>query len=263
MVSTPKQPDPVATAQAQSGFNRDTATSQMLLNQVSQENPWGSVTYDQTGTTGYTDSQGKWITLPTFTQTTSYNPEQQEIFDQTTQAQQNIAATAAEQSGFLKDYLAEPFQFDNQDAADWSFDLASSRILPQQERNRQALEAQLVNKGIRPGTAAWDSEMSRMTMANTDQLNQLALNGRGQAFGEAFATRSAPINEITALLSGSQINNPGSASPATPQTGVAGVDYTGLVQDNYQQKLASHNAMLGGLFGLAGKAASFIPGFGG
>ena len=52
-------------------------------------------------------------------------------------------------------------------------------------------------------------------------------------------------------------------SGPTPQTGVGGVDYTGLVEDNYQQKVAQHNAMLGGLFGLAGTAMHFVPGFGG
>jgi hypothetical protein len=39
---------------------------------------------------------------------------------------------------------------------------------------------------------------------------------------------------------------------ATPQAQVGGVDYTGLVQSNYAQQTAQSNAMLGGLFGLAG-----------
>lgn len=253
MVSTPSPPDPMQTAQAQSGMNRDTAVSQNLINMTDQVNPWGSVSYDQTGTSSYVDSSGKLITIPKFTQTTTYNPAQQDIFDKSTAAQQNIAGLARDQSAMLNDYLAEPFTFDNQDAADWSYDLASSRILPQQQEAQKALESRLINSGIRPGTAAWDSEMRRLTNANTDQMNQLALTGRGQAFGEAVTTRNQPINEITALLSGSQIANPGAVSPATPQAGVGGVDYTGLVSDNYQAQLANSGAMLGGLFGLAGE----------
>ena len=211
--------------------------------------------HDQTGTNTFRDSDGKLVTIPQFTQTTQYTPEQQAIFDKTTQAQTNIADIASDQSAMLRDYLNEPFQFNNQDAADWSYDLATSRILPQQERNQKALETRLINSGIRPGTEAWNREMSRMTMANTDQLNQLALTGRSQAFNEAITSRNQPLNEITALLSGSQIANPGTASPGTPQAGVAGVDYTGLVSDNYQARLANSQAGMGGLFGLGGAIA--------
>lgn len=242
----------MATAAAQSGMNRDTAVASNLTNMTNQNNPWGSVNYGQTGSTSYVDSTGKTVSIPQFTQTTTLSPEQQGIFDQTQQAQSNIAGIAQDQSAMLGDYLQEPFSFNNQDAADWSYDLASSRILPQQARAEEALRSRLVNAGLRPGTQAWDSEMSRMTMGNTDQMNQLALTGRGQAFGEALASRNQPINEITALLSGSQVSNPAQMSSPTPQTQVGGVDYTGLVNQQYQGKLASHNAMLGGLFGLAG-----------
>jgi len=241
------------TAQAQQGLNQSTATTQQLLNMTDQVNPWGSVNYDQNGSNSFVDSTGKTVTVPHFTQTTTYNPEQQDIFDKSTAAQQNIAGIAQDQSAKLGEYLNDPFKFDNQDAADWSYDLASSRILPQQQENQKQLEAKLFNSGIRPGTAAWDSELRRMTNANTDQLNQLALNGRGQAFGEAVTTRNQPINEITALLSGSQLANPGASSPAAPQTSVGGVDYTGLVGDNYKAELANSQSMMGGLFGLAGK----------
>jgi hypothetical protein len=94
LVSTPKAPDPVATAQAQSGMNLDTALTQQLTNMVGQVNPWGTVSYDQTGTTGFRDSQGRWVDIPQFTQTTQYTPEQQAIFDQTQQTQTNLAELA-------------------------------------------------------------------------------------------------------------------------------------------------------------------------
>src|SRR3546814_4736156 len=76
--------------------------------------------------------------IPSFTQSTTYTPEQQAIFDQTQAAQTNLAELANDQSGFLQDYLAKPFEFDNQDAANWSYDLASQRILPQQQQNEDA-----------------------------------------------------------------------------------------------------------------------------
>lgn len=246
----------MATAQAQSGMNRDTAVAQQLTNMVSTVNPWGSTTYSPSGSTSYVDSTGKTVTIPQFTQTTTLTPEQQAIFDKSQAAQSNIAGIAQDQSAKIGEYLNDPFEFNNQDAADWSYDLASSRILPQQARNEEALRTRLVNAGLRPGTQAWNSEMERLTQANTDQLNQLALTGRGQAFAEALATRNQPLNEITALLSGSQVSNPAQMSGPTPQAQVGGVDYSGLVQNQYQQQMAAHNATLGGLFGLAGQGLS-------
>lgn len=252
MVSTPKAPSPQATAAAQSGLNTDTAITQQLTNMVNQTNPWGSVNYSQNGTTGFVDSTGKYRTIPLFTQTTTYTPEQQAIFDASTQAQTNLANIASEQSANLQDYLNNPFEFTNDDASNWAYDLASQRIIPQQQQKQQALEAQLINRGLRPGTAQWNSELERLGRTNSDQLNQLALNGRQQAFNEALTTRNQPLNEIASLLSGSQIANPGTQSSATPQAQVAGVDYTGLVNQQYQSQLASSQAGLGGLFGLAG-----------
>lgn len=256
MVSKPSAPDPVATANAQAGLNQSTATTQQLLNQTNQVNPYGSVMYNQTGNNTFTDSSGKVTTVPQFTQTTTLSPTQQGIFDKTQAAQTNLAGLAEDQSAAMRDYLNKPFTFDNQDAADWSYDLASSRILPQQQKAQAATEAQLINSGLRPGTQAWNSEMQRLTNANTDQLNQLALTGRGQAFNEALTARNQPINELSALLSSSQITNPGTASSATPQTSVGGVDYTGLVNQQYQSKLAGSQGALGGLFGLAGSLGS-------
>ena len=250
-MNTPEAPDPYETASAQGGMNRDTAITQMQLNGVNQVNPWGSVNYQQTGQNSFTDSQGNVVSTPQFTQTTTLSPEQQAIFTATQGAQGNLADLAQSQSGFLKDYMAKPFEFNNSDAEKWAYDLASPRLLQQQGQNDAQLRTVLANKGIREGSAAWNAEMGRMTNANTDQMNQLALTGRSQAFSEALAGRNQPINEITALMSGSQVSNPAQMGGATPQAGVGGVDYTGLVQNKYQADLAQSQAAMGGLFGLA------------
>jgi len=249
-MKTPKAPDPYKTASAQAGMNRDTAITQMQLNGVNQVNPWGSVNYQQTGQNSFTDSQGNVVSTPQFTQTTTYSPEQQAIFDATQGAQGNLAQLAESQSGFLRDYVAKPFEFNNSDAEQWAYDLASPRLLQQQGQNEAQMRTVLANKGIREGSAAWNAEMGRMTNANTDQLNQLALTGRGQAFSEALARRNQPINEITALMSGSQVSNPAQMGGATPQAGVGGVDYTGLVNQKYKADLEKSQAAMGGLFGL-------------
>ena len=237
-------------------MNQNTAVQQQLLNMVDQSNPYGSVNYNQTGSSSFTGADGKVYSVPKFQQTTSFTPEGQAIFDETLAAQNNLAETANTQSAAVQDTLSKPFEFNNQDAADWSYDLASSRILPQQQQDEAALRSRLVNSGLRPGTQAYSTELTRLSQNNRDQLNQLALTGRSQAFGEAIQTRNQPLNELNALLTQSQLQNPGSASSATPQTSVAGVDYAGLVQQNYQNKLQASQSGMGGLFGLAGSLGS-------
>ncbi|HWT63273.1 MAG TPA: tail fiber domain-containing protein, partial [Ochrobactrum sp.] len=92
-----------------------------------------------------------------------------------------------------------------------------------------------------------------------DAYNQLMLNGRQSAFSEAMAQRNQPINEITALMSGSQVSNPAQMSGQTPQTSVGGVDYTGLVNQKYQSEMSNYQSKMGGLFGLGSAAMGLLP----
>lgn len=250
--SAPEAPDPAQTAAAQGQWNTFTAQQQQQMNMIGQNSPWGSLDYQQTGSTWMTDPSGQRVEIPTYTANTTLSPEQQAIFDASQAAQGNLANIAKDQSEWLGSYLKDPFEFNNQDAENWAWDLASQRILPQQEQNRKALDTQLLNRGIRPGSAAYDQEMQRLTNANTDQLNQLALTGRGQAFGEQLAQRNQPLNEIIGLMSGTQVQSPNSTFAQTPQSQVAGVDYTGLVNQKYQSEMNQYNSQMGALGGLFG-----------
>lgn len=239
-------------------MNRDTAITQMQLNAGSQVNPWGTTSTDQTGMNSFVDSQGNTVYTPEFTQTTTLSPTQQAIFDESQAAQGNMAGIANDQTAMLRDHMSQPFEFGNAEAEQWAYDRASPRILEQQGQNEATLRSTLVNKGIREGSAAWNAEMSRLTNANTDQMNQLELTGRGQAFSESLATRNQPINEITALLSGSQVSNPSQMSSAMPQAAVGGVDYTGMVNNQYAAESAAHGNMMGGLFGMGSAAIGLM-----
>lgn len=256
----PKAPDPAETAAAQGQWNSFTAQQQQAMNMTNQNSPWGSLTYDQTGTQTIIDPNGRPVNIPRYTANTTLTPEQQAIFDKTQAAQTNLAGIAEDQTSRLGALLSDPFSFNNSDAEQWAYDLASPRILKQQQQNQASLETQLVNAGIRRGTPQWDAEMSRLTNANSDQLNQLALQGRSQAFGEALQTRNQALNEPIALASGTQIQNPNGTFAQTPQSQVAGVDYAGLVNQKYQGDLAQYNARSGALGGLFGGVASIFGG---
>lgn len=247
-MKTPQAPDPQQTANAQSGMNRDTAMTQAQLNMVDQEGPYGSLKYTQNGNNTFVDSQGKTVTTPRYTATTTLSPAQQAILEQTQSANLNLGSIANERSEFLKDYLAQPFDVNTATEAKIN-ELGSARLDPRFAREQDALKTELINSGIRPGTAAYTAAMSDFGQNKNDAYNQLALTGRQQAFQEASYERNQPLNEIGALLSGSQVQGPQFVN--TPQTSVGGVDYTGLVNNKYQSELASSQAKMGGLFGLA------------
>lgn len=254
--SGPKAPDPWETASAQGSWNSFTAQQNQAMNMVGQNSPWGSLTYNQTGTTTIIDPSGKPISVPQFTANTTLSPQQQAIFDQSQKAELGLAELANEQIGKVGNILDTPFEFDNQDAANWAYDLGAQRLDPRFAQEEEALRTRLANQGIRQGSSAYDSAMRSLSESKNDAYNQLMLQGRGQAFQEAAYTRTSPLNEIIGLMSGTQVQNPNSTFAATPQVGVGGVDYTGLVNQKYQADLQAHNSSmnaLGGLFGLGAK----------
>jgi len=262
----PPPPDPVATAQAQSGMNRDTAVSQQLINMTDQYTPDGTLRYAQDGFNEFTDAQGKLVRIPKFRATQELSAASKGIYDTNKQTEQNIATLGRDQSARLNTLLGTPVDLNNDAVEARLMELGSKRLTPEFARNEEAMRTRLLNSGIREGSAAWNSEMGRLDQGKNDAINQLLLGGRGQAIQEILTQRNQPINEITALLSGSQVSMPQFTS--TPQSGVAGTDYAGMVRDKYagdmniwQQKNANNQALMGGLFGLAGAASKMVKPF--
>lgn len=264
MVSSPKAPpapDPVATAAAQSGVNRDTAIAQGAMNMVNQVGPDGSLTYDKIGEDTFTDSlTGKTYNVPKYQATTALSPAGQRLQGMNEQAQQNLAQISVDQSAKIGGILGTNVNLSNDAVESRLLDLGSKRLDPQFQKDEDALRTRLANSGVQAGSAAWNDEFGRLTQAQNDARNQLLLSGRGQAVQEILTERNQPLNEISALMSGSQVSQPSFVN--TPQTQLANTDYQGAVynsyagqMDAYKQKVASSNAMMGGLFGLAGSLA--------
>jgi len=254
----PKAPDPKETASASTGTNVATAIANAMMGNVSQVTPDGTLNYNQTGTYKFSDPYtGQSYDIPTFTATQTLSPEQQAIADQVNAAKGNLAGLANTLSANASESLSQPFQFNNSDAEQWAYDLASPRILKQQAANDEALRTRLLNSGIREGTPAWNAEMERLTNANTDQLNQLALSGRQQAYSEARDQYTLPANMVTGLLSGSQISQPNFVNTQTPT--IPTTDTAGIINNAYQQQMQAYNSnqgLLGGLMGGVGKIIS-------
>lgn len=258
----PEPPDPRETSVASTSTNVGTAIANAWLGNVNQVTPDGTLTYDQTGSYEWLDPYtNKTYDVPTFTATQTYSPEQQAINEQNRAAQLNLSTLANEQSGFLQDYMAQPFDGGAEATESRLLELGRKRLDPMIAQQDEALRSRLANQGIKAGSEAYDREMGLQNQSENDAYNQLVLNGWGQSFSQAQAERNQPINEITALLSGSQVSQPQYASanmPTIPTTDVAG-----LINENYNQRMAgyqqesaSRNSMLGGLLGFGGSLLS-------
>jgi hypothetical protein len=159
-----------------------------------------------------------------------------------------------------------------------------SRLEPSLARARTSTETNLVNQGLRPGTEAYDNAIRSLGEQETDQRTQAVLQGinldtaanaqgynqalqsgqfgntaQQQALAQAIQGRQMPLNEITALMSGSQIQNPqfqayqGANVAAAPT--FAATQAQGAFDANaYNQRVATQNANTAGLYSLGGQA---------
>lgn len=245
MGDAPEAPDPKETAAAQATMNKETAVTQHGLNSTNQVTPWGNLTYSQ---------NGQWEDgTPRFTATTSLSPEQQELYNLSSQTQKTLGNIGVEQSDKIRQLLGTNVDLSNEAVEGRLMELGSKRLNPVFQEREGQMRQDLLNRGIREGTPAFETEMRRFNESRNDAFNQLALQGRGQSVQEILTARNQPLNEISALLSGSQVQSPNFIG--TPQTQVSGVDYAGLVSNNYNQEVGAHNAFIGGLAGLGGAAA--------
>jgi hypothetical protein len=159
-----------------------------------------------------------------------------------------------------------------------------SRLEPSLARARTSAETNLVNQGLRPGTEAYDNAIRSLGEQETDQRTQAVLQGinldtaanaqgynqalqsgqfgntaQQQALAQAIQGRQMPLNEITALMSGSQIQNPQfgayQGANVAPAPTFAATQAQGAFDANaYNQRVATQNANTAGLYSLGGQA---------
>jgi hypothetical protein len=241
----------VKTAQAQTDSNVKTSTTQQQLNMVDQTNPYGSQSFTQSG---------KWADgTPKFSMSTAFSPQEQAKQDQQWEFDRLTNQLGINQTKKLTGLLDTPFKIDNDATESRLMELGRKRLDPILQERNAALESKLYNQGVMPGTEAYDRAMRADTQGQNDAYDQLLLGGRSQAASELVAERNQPINEITALMSGGQVNQYQPVN--TPQTSVANTDIAGITQAGYEnslipwkQKNAENAAMMGGLFSLGGAA---------
>ncbi|MCP5087449.1 MAG: tail fiber domain-containing protein [Rhodobacteraceae bacterium] len=252
----PPPPDPRETSAAATSTNVGTAVSNAFLGNVNQVTPEGTLSYDQTGSHDWYDPYtGQTYNIPRFTATQTYSPGQQAIRDQSESAELNLATLASDQSSFLQDYMAQPIDLSSENVQNYINTHYYDDFSSDWEKQRSDLDSRLANQGIKLGSEAYDRAFSEYSQSRADARDNLYGNMYGLAQGTIAAERNQPINEITALLSGSQVNQPNFVNANMPR--IPTTDVGGLINQNYNQQLAQwqqqqnqRQGMLGGLFGL-------------
>lgn len=242
---------------------------------INQVGPQGSLTYDVIGT----NADG----TPQYQQTTSLNPQAQAAYDayQSNLTNVNNAANQALsqlggmnlQSGPSGAYQtqfdgtapqlgplattyagADDFSADRQRVEDALWQRGASERASQEAN----LRSTLASKGIREGTAAWNSEMARLGAQNTDaQLATIGAAGNEQSRLVNLAQQAAQFgNQASLDQFGAGMQGAQFGQNAQQLTNAADLAAMQARNDAYGQQAN----VMGGLFGL-GAGAGQTPQF--
>lgn len=277
----PTAPDPVATANAQTASNVNTAEAQTALNDVNQQTPYGSVTYNQTGT----GAEG----VPTYTETTALSPAGQTLFNNESGLEnsalgaaqglsQGITTTPINLNTADSSTLNETPQALNSNVANSVYNQESSFLAPQWQQQQQQLQDQLSQQGIGVGNQAYSNAENQFDNAQTQAyqsaadsaveqgvnassaLDNEALQGQAQNVNQQVQAQDQPVNLLSALISGGQASGLTTAPNSTAaQTSVNPTNTSQITQNSYNDQLAAYQAQLaqqnslwGGLSSLGG-----------
>jgi len=212
---------------------QQTSASDLAANRLNQYNPYGSLTYSQTGT----DSQGN----PTWSQTQSINPQLQSAINanlgqlgqpfQKPQFQGQDMAAMNYFGSRLNEQQFDPRTFVNTDfdrsqlgasslpsyginPGQTYSDAIMQRLQPSLDRQTQALDAKLANQGIMPGSEAYKTAKTLQAQAQNDALTsaivggmQTGLAANQQQFGQNFNVSAADLAARQALNQQSMAGN--------------------------------------------------------
>jgi hypothetical protein len=278
----PAAPDYIGAAKEQGIQNVEAARTTGRLSNPNMITPYGNQTVTYEGD------------IPTVTQTLT--PTGMETVGQQQQTELGMASTANEQMQKLRELLNTPFSFggtpqtslDESGIAQMPVNAGTTgqeaimkRLAPALAQMRTQRETELANQGLGLGGEAYGAAQKALGEQENDALSEAARYGidldmaaNNQGFGQALSRgnfgnqamqqalamaltqRQIPINEIAALMSGSQVQNPQfpgfQGSTSAPAPTFAGTQAKGQYdQDIYAQQVAQRNALLGGLTGLA------------
>ena len=259
--SAPAAPDYQGAAQATASGNLDAARAATAANRVNQVTPYGNLDYSINGTDPYGN--------PTWTAKTSLSDVGQQLLNNQNQASLGLGSTINSALGRTQEMMGQGFnpnlpQVGINPGQSYQ-DAAMQRLAPQLQQSREKLSNDLANSGIPVGSEAYNrAQMNQaqkendLYAANTTQGFNTGLAANQQAYNQAMTNYNMPLNTLSALRSGAQVQNP-TFQNAPQQATTSGADVLGASQMGYNAQMGDFNAkqaaqanLNSGLFSLAG-----------
>ena len=262
--SAPAAPDYRAAAQETATGNLEAARQATAANRVNQITPYGRLDYSITGQDPYGN--------PTWTATQTLSPEQQQLLDYQNQTSLGLGQLAGKGLGYVSNMLETPF--DTSQLPSTGFNPSQTyqeaymqRLAPQLQMGREQLAQDLANKGIDIGSKAYENAMRMQAQRENDLLLGATTQGFGvgqqarqTALQEQAYLRNEPLNTLSAVRTGAQVQGPQFVNSAQQAT-TAGPDILGAAQMGYNAQMGDFNAKQAaqanlnqGLFSLGGAA---------
>src|SRR6266550_3479578 len=205
----PTPPDPTQTANAQQGYNVNSQIAQALLNNTTQNTPYGQISYEQTGgqtvgatpatpgtaaTGGYWNGQ-MWVPtggtkaqpafagtfVPQYTATTTLSPQIQAIVNQNLDNSFRSGELDKTLSQNAFNTLSKPLDLSWGNLQSNIYGLEKNTLDPQWAQNQQVLDQSLANQGLTPGSQGWGYQQTQFGLNKANAYNQAMLGAQGQA----------------------------------------------------------------------------------
>jgi hypothetical protein len=266
--SAPAAPDYRAAAQETAAGNIEAARQATAANRVNQVTPYGNLSYAITGSDPYGN--------PTWTATQTLSPAQQQLLDYQNQTSIGLGKLAGQGLGYVENMLNTPFDVSKLQSTGFNpsqtyQEAYMQRLAPQLQMGREQLAQDLANKGIDIGSKAYENAMRMQGQRENDLLLGATTQGFGvgqqarqSALQEQAYLRNEPLNTLSAVRTGAQVQGPQFVNSAQQAT-TAGPDILGAAQMGYNAQMGDFNAKQAAQAnlnqGLMGLGAAAIPMF--
>ena len=311
--STPDAPDYRGAAEEQAQSGRENLNTQTWANRPTMNTPWGQSSWN---TSAQRDpATGQMVTA--WENNLTLTPEQQQALDYQQGLQTSRSGLAAGLYDRLAGEYANPVDWSNyqemgtapeawdgaaaekyrSDAEDAIYGQWARRAEPQMAQQEAAVDNQLRNQGLRPGTEAYDYQKNQLMQqqadarqgaqyqatigsgAEAERMMGMDMGSQAQGFGQGMAganynntvrqqqiaeemmRRGYTLNEVNAILTGQQVGTP--QMPGFNAAGVAAAtDYSGAASQQGQHDLDTYNAKQASSSGMMGGLGDLAGGIG-
>lgn len=236
----------------QTALNQNAGYQSQSGSMVNQNNPYGSLTYSQTGT----GPNGN----PIYSSNINLTPQQQNLFNQL----QGTQTTAGGQAGSLLSGANYGSTTPANAIGNMTSGLEGQQMAsyaagnqPIQETARSQLDTQLKNQGLNPGEPGYDNAMRSLDTSQTLANDTANAGFANTAFNQANTEYGLPLSMSESLA---QFGSPGSVNSGLvnapglniqPASTTAGYNSaSNALNQQYQNQMGQYSGMMNGLFGI-------------